>query len=331
MAMSRFSAASATMSSNRASRIAAGWVVACAGIAGAAWARGSDRAAMLRPPALPRVSPPPRGRAAPPEPPPPGAPPADAPPDSDRSASSGVGRSAAKASRMSTISAAMTGRGALCTSPTPFNSICQARDSTRMGSAVAATPRTRSTSVTVDSCAACGTIFRRVTKCTNSARSASTTAGSAPLSYWSRSSVRAVATSPRITASNRSMMRPRSARPSIDRTVSASIVPAPCAMAWSSSDSASRTEPSAARAIIASASGSMRTPSRAQMPARCDDSSPASTRRRSKRWQRDRIVTGTLRISVVANTNLACGGGSSSVFRKALNAFSDSMWTSSMM
>ena len=42
-------------------------------------------------------------------------------------------------------------------------------------------------------------------------------------------------------------------------------------------------------------------------------------------------MTGTLRISVVANTNLACSGGSSSVFRKALNAAVDSMWTSSMM
>ena len=72
-------------------------------------------------------------------------------------------------------------------------------------------------------------------------------------------------------------------------------------------------------------------PLRPQMVCRCATSRSASTRRRSKRWQRDRIVTGTLRISVVANTNLACGGGSSSVFRKALNAFSDSMWTSSMM
>ena len=57
----------------------------------------------------------------------------------------------------------------------------------------------------------------------------------------------------------------------------------------------------------------------------------ASTRRRSKRWQRDSTVTGTLRISVVAKTNLACSGGSSSVFRKALKAAVDSMWTSSMM
>jgi hypothetical protein len=35
------------------------------------------------------------------------------------------------------------------------------------------------------------------------------------------------------------------------------------------------------------------------------DQRPGSTRRRSKRWQRDSNVTGTLRISVVANTNLA--------------------------
>ena len=102
-------------------------------------------------------------------------------------------------------------------------------------------------------------------------------------------------------------------------------------MAWSSSESESRAEPSAARAIIAKASGSIVTPSRPQIPPRWPTSSEASIRRRSKRWHRDRIVTGTLRISVVAKTNLACGGGSSSVFRKALNAFSESMWTSSMM
>ena len=80
-----------------------------------------------------------------------------------------------------------------------------------------------------------------------------------------------------------------------------------------------------------SASSSASTFSAAQTLARCACSTGASTRRRSNRWQRDRIVTGTLRISVVANTNLAWGGGSSSVFRKALNAFSESMWTSSTM
>ncbi len=57
----------------------------------------------------------------------------------------------------------------------------------------------------------------------------------------------------------------------------------------------------------------------------------ASTRRRSKRWQRDRTVTGTFSISVVANRNLTWSGGSSSVFSKPLKAAFDSMWTSSMM
>ena len=52
---------------------------------------------------------------------------------------------------------------------------------------------------------------------------------------------------------------------------------------------------------------------------------------KSKRWQRDRIVTGILCTSVVANTNTTCGGGSSSVFSSALNECADSMWTSSMM
>jgi hypothetical protein len=117
----------------------------------------------------------------------------------------------------------------------------------------------------------------------------------------------------------------------MSRTAAAVTWPAPCAMAWSRSDSESRTEPSAARAMAASASASAATPSAWQMLCRCAISLPDSTRRKSKRWQRDRIVTGTLRISVVANTNLACGGGSSSVFRKALKAAADSMCTSSMM
>ena len=57
----------------------------------------------------------------------------------------------------------------------------------------------------------------------------------------------------------------------------------------------------------------------------------ASRRFKSKRWQRDRMVTGTFRISVVAKMNFTCGGGSSSVLSSALKALFDSMWTSSMM
>jgi hypothetical protein len=56
------------------------------------------------------------------------------------------------------------------------------------------------------------------------------------------------------------------------------------------------------------------------MRAKCPARIGGSTRRRSKRWQRDRTVTGTLRISVVAKMNFTCGGGSSSVFSRPLKA-----------
>ncbi|MEJ1967513.1 MAG: hypothetical protein WDN03_02575 [Rhizomicrobium sp.] len=102
-------------------------------------------------------------------------------------------------------------------------------------------------------------------------------------------------------------------------------------MAWSSSESPSRAEPSAARAIRASASRAMATFSFSEIDASRPTSSPVSIRRRSKRWQRDRMVTGTLRISVVAKMNFTCGGGSSSVLRIALKAGLDSMCTSSRM
>ena len=103
------------------------------------------------------------------------------------------------------------------------------------------------------------------------------------------------------------------------------------AMAWSSTERPSRTEPSAARAISASAAGSASTSSLAAMSEKCATSVSISTRRRSKRWQRESTVTGSLRTSVVANTNLTWGGGSSSVFNSALKAFFDIMCTSSMM
>jgi len=75
----------------------------------------------------------------------------------------------------------------------------------------------------------------------------------------------------------------------------------------------------------------MAMPSVPATAAKCRHSVSWSTRRRSKRWQRDSTVTGTRRISVVANTNFTCGGGSSNVFSSALKAWFDSMWTSSTM
>ena len=57
----------------------------------------------------------------------------------------------------------------------------------------------------------------------------------------------------------------------------------------------------------------------------------AEMRRKSKRWQRLRIVAGSFCGSVVARMKTTYAGGSSSVFSKALNAEVDSMCTSSMM
>ena len=115
------------------------------------------------------------------------------------------------------------------------------------------------------------------------------------------------------------------------RTCSAPVSPAPWLIAWSSSEVASRAEPSAARVISASASSVISALSAVAILRRSAIITSGSIRRRSNRWQRDRTVTGTLRISVVAKMNLTCSGGSSSVLRSALNAPVESMCTSSMI
>ncbi len=52
---------------------------------------------------------------------------------------------------------------------------------------------------------------------------------------------------------------------------------------------------------------------------------------KSKRWQRSTTVGSTLFASVVASTKIVCGGGSSSVLRKAFQAADESMCASSRM
>ena len=54
-------------------------------------------------------------------------------------------------------------------------------------------------------------------------------------------------------------------------------------------------------------------------------------RRKSKRWQRETMVSGILWASVVASTKTTLAGGSSSVLSSALKASRVSMWTSSTM
>ena len=56
-----------------------------------------------------------------------------------------------------------------------------------------------------------------------------------------------------------------------------------------------------------------------------------SRRRKLYLWQRERMVAGTLRSSVVARMNIRCSGGSSSILSRALKAAMLSMWTSSTM
>lgn len=61
-------------------------------------------------------------------------------------------------------------------------------------------------------------------------------------------------------------------------------------------------------------------PSRWAISASRSATSESVRRRKSKRWQRERIVAGILCRSVVARMKTACEGGSSSVFSSAWKA-----------
>ena len=99
--------------------------------------------------------------------------------------------------------------------------------------------------------------------------------------------------------------------------------------AWSKR--ASRIPPSAFSAIISRASSSYVYPSRSATIFRWLTVLETVIRSKSYIWQRDRIVGSSLFFSVVARMKMTYEGGSSSVFRKALKACVESMWTSSMM
>ena len=84
---------------------------------------------------------------------------------------------------------------------------------------------------------------------------------------------------------------------------------------------ASRKLPPAARAMTVSDASATSMPScRAMLGQARSTTSVSEGRRKSKRWQRDRMVAGTLCGSVVARTKTACAGGSSRVFSSALKA-----------
>ena len=220
-----------------------------------------------------------------------------------------------------------------CTSGMPFSSICQARDSTRIDSASAnSAPRVRSSSVSDASLggrrheAQPGDEMGEIGKVGQHHRRVG-----AGVVLRAELGERGGDVAP-IDCSNRSTMRARSARPSMARTASA--VDHAAAMG----DRLVEQRQRIARRAFGGARdhrqrlvlGLDRLPARRSC-ADAADQRPASMRRRSKRWQRDSTVIGTLRISVVAKMNFTCCGGSSSVFSRPLKACVDSMCTSSMM
>ena len=100
---------------------------------------------------------------------------------------------------------------------------------------------------------------------------------------------------------------------------------------FSSVPIASRKPPSAWREISSTAGSSTSIFSLAAIWLSTMAMSCTRGRRKSKRWQRDRMVAGILWTSVVASTKTTCGGGSSRVLRRALKASLVSMWASSTM
>ena len=93
----------------------------------------------------------------------------------------------------------------------------------------------------------------------------------------------------------------------------------------------SRRLPSPASAIQARPVSLIFIPSAVAMIFRFSVICLSGIRRKSKHWQRERIVAGTFWVSVVAKMKITWPGGSSRVFNSALNASRVSMWTSSMM
>src|SRR6476661_8497240 len=94
---------------------------------------------------------------------------------------------------------------------------------------------------------------------------------------------------------------------------------------------ASRMQPSLFCATTCNAAFSALISSLSAISCRCSTVSLLVMRLKSKIWQRDKMVGSILCFSVVAKIKIAYGGGSSNVFKNALNALTLSMCTSSTM
>ena len=166
---------------------------------------------------------------------------------------------------------------------------------------------------------------------TRSAISPTNRARSAPVSTYCAVQRKHAAASRVPTAFMISDISLESSDPSIASAPASVTLPSPNAMICSREVSALRRPPSARCAIKSSASPSNSTPSDTHTAPKRATMASADMRRKSNRWQREWMVSGTFCGSVVARMNTTWLGGSSSVFSSALNAATESMWTSSMM
>ena len=157
--------------------------------------------------------------------------------------------------------------------------------------------------------------------------SSSRAEGSFPSCQSARNCSSAPAVSPAATLRKSCAVRRFPARPMAEMTASVEIHSFP--QHWSSSVSASRIPPSAMRASSAAASGCRSRCSCCATKFRRAVIVSTGMRLKLCRWQRDKIVAGTLCSSVVARMNMRCSGGSSRIFSRALNAELLSMCTSS--
>ena len=122
-----------------------------------------------------------------------------------------------------------------------------------------------------------------------------------------------------------------STAPSSWSTDCTEIWPPVAAASWSSVDTASRKLPFAARATSASAASGTSKPS--PSATRRSSVTISGSRGRANRnvWHRERTVASTLSSDVVQKTKTRCGGGSSTIFRRAFHAASVSWCASSRM
>src|SRR5208337_380808 len=89
--------------------------------------------------------------------------------------------------------------------------------------------------------------------------------------------------------------------------------------------------PSAARAIISSGDDAIFIPSLSAILLSLSLILWPLILENGRCWQRDRTVGGIFLGSVVASTKMTCGGGSSSVFKRALKADVESICASSII